>query len=99
NHSIMMRRSCAEYCFILKKRKQNMGVNYCNNFCLPFVNVKESGLRKTFFKWKLKTFVKRMDIEKFYVHSVVKCTHPSLQCSSIEQSAINSHVYLLIMHC
>src|SRR5699024_2356019 len=63
-HSVMRRRSCSEYCFILKKRKQNMGVNYCNNFCLPFVNVKESGLRKTLFKWKLKTFVKRLEIEK-----------------------------------
>src|SRR5699024_5394718 len=31
-HSVMRRRSCSEYCFILKKRKQNMGVNYCNNF-------------------------------------------------------------------
>src|SRR5699024_1847651 len=66
-HSVVRRRRCSEYCFLLNERKQKMGVISCNNFWLPFENVKESGLRKTLFKWKWKTFVKRLEIEKFYV--------------------------------
>src|SRR5699024_2177197 len=67
-HSVMRRRSCWEDCLFLKKRNQKLGDNICNNSCWQFVNVKESGLQKTLFKWKLKTFVKRFEIEKFYVH-------------------------------